>query len=128
MYLICPTPPINDPIRLYVDTGASRTTIADRDAARLGIDYAQLQQSSTPVVGIGSKSVENYLLRNVLLVFRMVGGGYHIERLREVTVLKHKPQTAKEKAIVDQIPSLLGIDVLGKYRIRFTKKRVVLEK
>jgi hypothetical protein len=128
VFLMCSTPPIHDPIRLYVDTGASRTTIADRDVVRLGIDYAHLSQSSTPVVGIGSKRVENYLLRNVLLVFRVVGGGYNIERLPVVTVLKHDPQTDEEKAIIDQIPSLLGVDVLGKYRVRFTKKRVVLEK
>lgn len=128
VFLICPSPSINDPIRLYVDTGASRTTIADRDAVRLNIDYTQLEQSPIPVIGIGSKNVKNYILRNVLLIFRVVGGGYHMERVREVTVLKHEPETAQEKARVDQIPSLLGIDVLEKYRIRFTKKRVVLEK
>jgi len=40
-YLMCSDPEINDPIRLYVDTGASRTTIADRDAIRLGLDYSR---------------------------------------------------------------------------------------
>jgi predicted aspartyl protease len=50
-FLMCPNPEISKPIRFYVDTGASRTTIADRDAIRLGLDYTQLQQSD-PALGI----------------------------------------------------------------------------
>ena len=125
---MCPKPPIQDPIRLYIDTGASRTTIADRDAIRLGINYSKLTRSPIPVVGIGCKNVSNYLLHNVLIVFRVVGGGFHMERLKTVTVLKHHPQNAIEKAIIDRIPSLLGLDILEKYHIRFTDKRVILEK
>ena len=49
-YLMCNRPRINDPIRLYVDTGASRTTIADRDAIRLGLNYEQLEKSQAPVM------------------------------------------------------------------------------
>jgi hypothetical protein len=42
---MCPNPEISKPIRFYVDTRASWTTIAGHDAIRLGLDYAQLQQS-----------------------------------------------------------------------------------
>lgn len=91
-YLMCNKPLINDPIRLYVDAGASRTTIADRDAIRLGIDYEQLEKSQAPVIGIDCSAIENYLIRNVLLAFRVSGGGYHIETLSVVAVLKHEPQ------------------------------------
>ena len=128
VFLLCENPKISDPVRFYVDTGASRTTISDRDAARLGIDYAELEESSTPSFGIGSKRVKTYHLRSVLLVFRVVGGGFYIERVSVISVLKHEPQTEEEREIVDQIPSLLGADVLQKYNIRFTPKRVVLEK
>jgi len=127
-FLTCSNPPLDDPIRLYVDTGASRTTIADRDAIRLGINYAQLEESPVPVVGIGCGRIKSYLLHNVFLTFRVVGGGYHLERLPSVTVLKHLPRSASELAVINQIPSLLGIDVLEKYSVRFTRKRVVLEK
>jgi hypothetical protein len=53
VYLMCSNPRINDPIRFYVDTGASRTTIADRDAARLGLGYGELEEAEAPVIGIG---------------------------------------------------------------------------
>ena len=36
---------INAVVRFYVDTGASRTTIADRDAGRIGIDYKKTKKS-----------------------------------------------------------------------------------
>lgn len=127
-YLMCANPNINAPIRLYVDTGASRTTIADRDALRLGIDYGQLEESQSPVIGIGCTRIKNYLLRDVLVVFRVSENSFHIERLPIVTVLKHEPRNDSERAIVDQCPSLLGIDLLEKYGVRFTAKKVILEK
>jgi hypothetical protein len=124
---MCANPEINDPIRFYVDTGASRTTIADRDAIRLGLEFTQLQESA-PALGIGCKRVKTYLLRDVTLVFRISQSSFHVERLPAITVLKHDPQSEEERRNVDQIPSLLGIDVLEKYSIRFTKKHIILEK
>lgn len=125
-YLICSKPLINDPIRLYVDTGASRTTIADRDAIRLGINYELLEESEAPVIGIGCNQIKNYLLRDVLLAFHVSDGGYHLEPLPLVTVLRHEPQSDEERMIVDQCPSLLGIDLLSRYAVRFTPKSVII--
>jgi hypothetical protein len=125
---MCSNPVINNPIRFYIDTGASRTTIADRDAARLGLDYSQLEENQIPVLGIGCKSVKNYLLPTVALILRISQDSYHMERLPFVTVLKHEPENDYEREIIDQIPSLMGIDILRKYSVRFTKKHVVLEK
>jgi len=127
-YFMCSKPEIHDPIRFYVDTGASRTTIADRDVARLELNYEELEESEIPVIGIGCKRVKNYLLRDVAVVFRTSGGSLHIERLPQVTVLKHEPEDEEERQIVDQLPSLLGVDLLDKYSVRFTAKHVVLEK
>lgn len=126
-FLMCPNPEISKPIRFYVDTGASRTTIADRDAIRMGLDYTQLQQSD-PALGIGCAFIKTYLLRNVTLVFKVSSSSFHMERLPAVTVLKHEPRNEEERRNVDQLPSLLGVDVLEKYSVRFTKKRVILER
>jgi len=127
-YIMCSKPEVHDPNRFYVDTGASRTTIADRDAARLGLDYEQLEESQIPVVGIGCKKVKNYLLRDVMVVFRIARDSFHIEALPMVTVLRNEPQNEEEQKLVDQLPSLLGVDVLEKYNVGFSNKRVILEK
>jgi hypothetical protein len=124
---MCSKPKIDAPIRFYVDTGASRTTIADRDAIRMGIDYARLKESKNPVIGIGCTAVKSYILKNSLVIFRMSKNSFHIERLPIITVLKHEPKSEEEQALVDQCPSLLGIDVLEKYSVRFTAKKVILE-
>lgn len=127
-FLICEQPQIENPIRLYIDTGASHTTIADRDAIRFGIDYEQLEKSEGPVVGIGTRSVQSYILKDVTLAFKKVGGGYNFEQLNEVFVLKNDYETREELKRIARIPSLLGIDVLERYHIHFTKKRVIIER
>jgi hypothetical protein len=62
------------------------------------------------------------------VVFHISENSHHIERLPIVTVLKHNPHNPTERAIVDQCPSLLGIEVLEKHSVRFTPEKVALEK
>ena len=50
---------------LLADTGASRTTLLDRDVALLGIPAKALEATSLPVVGIGG-SVRSFLVRGEL--------------------------------------------------------------
>jgi len=44
---------IKSPIELLLDTGATRTTILDRDAIRLGIDHSKLEKHKEGTLGIG---------------------------------------------------------------------------
>ncbi|TLX93695.1 MAG: hypothetical protein E6K99_06790 [Thaumarchaeota archaeon] len=50
-----------------IDTGATRTTISDRDALWLGIDYRRLQKTNASM-GIGG-SVASYVIKDVTLFF-----------------------------------------------------------
>jgi hypothetical protein len=75
----------------------SRTTIADRDAVRLGLNYEELSESQTPVIGVGCTAIRNYLLREVLLGFHVSGGSFQIESLPAVTVLRHEPHSDEEE-------------------------------
>ena len=49
---------------LLVDTGASRTTILDRDVRLLGIPAEALEPAALPIVGIGG-SVRSFMVRDV---------------------------------------------------------------
>lgn len=49
---------------LLADTGASRTTLLDRDVRLLGIPAAALELALLPVVGIGG-SVRSFVVRDV---------------------------------------------------------------
>jgi len=44
---------ITERIEFLIDTGASRTTICDRDAIRIGIDYSKLHRLPEGALGIG---------------------------------------------------------------------------
>lgn len=104
-------------IELLVDTGASRTTICDKDAIRLGIDFGKLEKLGEGMLGIGG-SVDTYVLKDVKLVFRREDEKGYVENFERIYVLKH--------AVLDErimrIPSILGRDILNKYALIYDKK------
>lgn len=75
-------------VEFLVDTGASRTTICDKDAVRLGIDFGRLERLSEGMFGIGGL-VDTYVLRNVKFTLRREDGKSHVENFDRVYVLKH---------------------------------------
>ena len=58
-------------IEFLVDTGATKTTISDRDAVRLGIDYLTLEKINKGMLGIGG-AVDVYMLKDSSLIFDLV--------------------------------------------------------
>jgi len=118
--LIIPSLGINAPIRFYIDTGASGTVIARKDAERVGIDKNKLK--SLAVCGVGGMATA-YALPKSLLAFRFTDC-MHIEYVNSAMVLD---STAVGKQNYEA-PSLLGIDVLKNYSIRYTKNQVIIEK
>lgn len=104
-YLISTRLDVHASVRFYVDTGASHTSIADRDAQRIGIDYRRLKKAPYQVSGVGGV-VDAYLLPNCMLVFRFSQSA-HIEYLDNIVVMKHSPQTEEERRRVWEVPSLL---------------------
>lgn len=126
-HVICRQPPFAMPIRFVVDTGASSTTIADKDALRLGLDYSKLERSDG-ILGIGGTNVDAFLLKGISIIFRDSKSSYQVERLPKIIVLRHRVKTIEERRLAKQIPSLLGVDILRKYQIRYDKKGIIIEK
>jgi len=108
---------VNETIEFLVDTGASRTTICDKDALRLGIDYSKLERLSEGMLGIGGL-VETYIMKNVKLTFKRENGKSHVENMEKIYVLKHP--IADERIM--RIPSILGRDILNKYTLIYDKR------
>lgn len=100
-----------------IDTGALRTTISDRDAIRLGIDYSKLEKHPEGTLGIGGV-VETYIAKDVELVFITQDGTQHVEKLETIYILRHKRVNNRIK----RIPSILGRDILNKYLLIFDKR------
>ncbi len=125
-YLIASNNAINASIRFYVDTGASHTSIADRDAERIGIDYSKLRKAPWQINGVGG-TAEAYLLPECILIFNL-DNTILAERLDTIIVLKHNPKTPEEMQSVMEVPSLLGVDILKRYNVHFTNTSVILER
>jgi predicted aspartyl protease len=117
---ICDELEINKDILLVVDTGTAITTINEFDARGMKIDYARLKRNQDSL-GIGGRA-ESYLADSCHLYF-----GEGIESV-DVKPVKFLRQIHVEQADQERYPSLLGMDVLRNYKIRFTDSKVILEK
>ncbi len=115
--LECEVLRIHDTIEFLVDTGASRTTICDKDVIRLGIDFSKLEKLSEGMLGIGGL-VDTYVLKNVKLTFRRENGKSHMENFDRIYVLKH---AVRDERIM-RIPSILGRDMLNKHALVYDKR------
>jgi len=124
---LCEHPEINSPLRMVVDTGASHTTISERDAIRFGIDYEQLTcPPNNKVLGVGG-TCDFYTLDDTVLMFKKSINSWHIERLDKIYILKNEFRNEEERINALRVPSLLGMDILNKCKIYYTHKRVYIE-
>lgn len=118
--ITCPSFHIFSAITFLIDSGASRTTILDSDAIRLGIDHSKLRRFEDGTTGIGG-IVDTFIIPDVVLTFR-TSEGIHEEQFREIFVLQH---TVKGRKIADRIkklPSLLGRDLINNYKLILNRK------
>lgn len=122
--LNCPLFHVQSPVIFLIDSGASRTTILDSDAARIGIDYSKLKRFEQGTTGIGG-IVDTYILPDVTLTFRTPDSLYE-ERFKEIFVLKHGTQDDKTLERVRKLPSLLGRDVINKYELVLNRREEIV--
>jgi hypothetical protein len=101
---------------LLADTGASRTTLLDRDVSRLGIPPAALEPASLPMIGVGG-SVRSFVLRDVKLTFVSDEGETVLQQ--DVWVAQHDLDRlpAEEVARILRIPSVMGRDLINRFRL-----------
>lgn len=119
--LICDQLGIWKHVVFLIDTGADKTTLFDTDIERLGLDYGKLEKAEAVVAFTGTK-IDVYKLPNVLLAFKTEEEAVHLVRLDEVEVVK-----GLEKQHFPIPISLMGMDVLSKFRIRLHESEVELE-
>ena len=102
-------------VTFLVDTGASSTCIHSRDAGRVGIPFHRLFDSEVSR-GIGGGAT---YFREVAVVSFVDGG---MERLYAVDLL-----IGERGAAMDELPSLLGRDLINRWRMDYDPVNSVLE-
>ncbi len=99
---------------LLADTGASRTTLLDRDARLLGIPTESLEPALMPIVGLGG-SVRAFLLRDVEIT--LASDERDMVLRQDLWVAKHDLEQLppEEAARILRLPSVLGRDLFSRF-------------
>jgi hypothetical protein len=100
---------------LLADTGASHTTLLDRDIARIGIPVSALEPA--PLVGIGG-STRSFVLGRVRLTFHSDEGEEVL--MQDVWAVQHDLERLppEEVARIVRLPSLVGRDIMKAFSFR----------
>ncbi len=101
---------------LLADTGASRTTLLDRDVGLWGLPSEALAPALLPTVGIGG-SVRSFVLRDVEITFASDKGDFIVRQ--ELWVVQHDLDKLppEEVARILRLPSVLGRDIINRFRL-----------
>lgn len=99
---------------MLADTGASRTTLLDRDVNLLGIPREALEPATLPLVGIGG-SVRSFLVRDVRFTPASDSGG--VELRQDLWIVQHDLEQLPpdEVSRILRLPSLLGRDLINRF-------------
>ena len=99
---------------LLADTGASRTTLLDRDVRLLGIRLEILEPALLPIVGIGG-SVRSFLVRDVELTLASDEGD--LVQRQDLWVVQHDliQLPPEEVSRILRLPSVLGRDLINRF-------------
>jgi predicted aspartyl protease len=110
-----------------VDTGAGRSLLSERDAKILGIDYLKLELQNDPLIGLGTSPVFR-IKEECKLTFLDSERKSHIETLPNFDVMKVKIEDIEKRVLVfNLIPSLIGMEILQKFKFVVTNKEAYLE-
>jgi len=116
-HLISKSLEIDETIEFLVDTGASRTTLLDKDVICLGLDYNKLKSYIHNFSGIGG-SVETFIIEDA---YFMLG---EEELKMPVFAIRHDLGKLDEENRIKilRIPSILGRDVINLFKLTFDIK------
>jgi len=107
---------------LHIDTGASSTIILDKDIRYLRLDIKSLKKAKRKIGGIGGL-IDTYLIEDATMIFKTEEGVPQEEKLA-LLVGKHKlgKLTEEERKLIMKLPSLLGRDILRKFRFIYDER------
>jgi len=107
--LVFPRLNLRGEVSWLVDTGADESMLMAADALRFGVDYSQLRASPSQSVGIGGAM--SSFVEDAILVFTERGTVAYVYYLS----LEIAPFSRE----IQDLPSLLGRDILDRWRMTY---------
>jgi hypothetical protein len=119
---------INETVSFLVDTGALYSALSEKQARLLGIDCTTLPETKGNAIGFGGLFKPRMINHPVFLTFGSGDYKHKISYSSGFKVFCIPPNTNKKdrETILRLTPSVLGMDVLSKFEVRITKKKVEL--
>jgi hypothetical protein len=107
------------------DTGASNTTLLDRNVKLLDIPADILEPDPYPIIGIGG-SINSFLVRDVELTMASDEGDFVFKK--NLGVIKHdlNNMSMEESARILRIPSVLGRDLISQFQFIYDYKSKIV--
>lgn len=113
-------------IWFLADTGASHTTLLDRDVKLLGISQRALEPLSSPIVGIGG-SVRSFSTRDVKFTFASDEGDRELQE--DLYVIQHDLERLppEEVSRILRLPSVLGRDLINRFHFSYDYRTGIVQ-
>lgn len=115
---------------LHIDTGASSSIILDKDLKYLRLNVGELKKAERNVGGVGGM-IDTYVIEDANLMFRTEDGSLCKEELKMLVGAHDLAKLdAESRKLILFMPSLLGRDVLRRYRVVYdeSSNEVYLER
>ena len=110
-------------LRFHIDIGASATILLDKDVYYLGINMKKLKRAERKIGGLGGL-INTYVIEDATLFFKSEKGEIIKEKLRLLVGIHDLSKlSSEEKTLITRMPSLLGRDIIYRYRLVCDKNR-----
>jgi len=119
---------VSGSVYFLVDTGASASLLSERDAKALGVDYDRLELQKDPSVGLGGTLPLYRMKAECRLTFRTSDQTACVHTMPHFDAVKVDiPDPEKRKLVFDGLPSLLGMDLIPKFKFVATRQTAYFE-
>jgi len=117
---------VNGLVWFHMDTGSTHSAISESAATILGLDIVTLPYDKSGAVGFGGKFRYKIVNRPVEIVFNTSDKeSYRVSQSGFKVVPAEHEDEAIRKELLARTPSVLGMDILNKFQIHITRKKVV---
>jgi hypothetical protein len=115
-------------VLFVVDTGSTKSQLSEKEATLIGLDVSDLPDCRTNSVGFGGTFRNKLINCPVRLTFGKEKEKYTVHYdsgFRVVPIPLNLEHEEREK-LLQQTPSVLGMDVLEKFKLYLDKRKVEL--
>ncbi len=106
-----------------IDTGATYTQVSEGDLLKLGIQRNTLVETDE-TIGTAGNVLKQYVYPDQIRL-NLVGKNYAFQPMRAIIYQGQNP--ADRKTFLENVPSLLGRDIILRHKMTLRRSNVVLE-